>query len=146
MYDAFDSVSSAHNFAPDFPSVEATIGIASLLIGHPDFFGLVAEDDGKTVGSNFIDFRSTIGGIGPVSVAPNSQNGGVGSTQLDPNLQDQRTREAAFWLEREVAANCGVHAGFVWRKILSGGYSSRCRRHSGGRSGGSARQRESESR
>ncbi len=45
-------------------------------------------------------------------------SGGVGSTQLDPNLQDQRTREVAtFWLEREVFANFGVHAGFVWRRI-----------------------------
>ena len=54
---------------------------------------------------------------GEQGAAPTSSNGGVGSTQLDPNLQDQRTREAAFWLEREVAANFGVHAGFVWRRI-----------------------------
>ena len=54
---------------------------------------------------------------GEQSASPTSSNGGVGSTQLDPNLQDQRTREAAFWLEREVAANFGVHAGFVWRRI-----------------------------
>jgi hypothetical protein len=54
---------------------------------------------------------------GEQGAAPTSSNGGVGSTQLDPNLQDTRTREAAFWLEREVAANFGVHAGFVWRKI-----------------------------
>jgi hypothetical protein len=54
---------------------------------------------------------------GEQGASPTSSNGGVGSTQLDPNLQDQRTREAAFWLEREVAANFGVHAGFVWRRI-----------------------------
>jgi hypothetical protein len=54
---------------------------------------------------------------GEQGAAPTSSNGGVGSTQLDPNLQDTRTREAAFWLEREVAQNFGVHAGFVWRKI-----------------------------
>ena len=54
---------------------------------------------------------------GEQGASPTSSNGGVGSTQLDPNLQDQRTREAAFWLEREVAQNFGVHAGFVWRRI-----------------------------
>jgi len=43
--------------------------------------------------------------------------GGVGSTQLDPNLQDQRTREVATWFERELFPNFGVHAGFVWRRI-----------------------------
>jgi len=46
-----------------------------------------------------------------------SSNGGVGSTQLDPNLQDQRTREFATFLEHELFANFGVHAGFVWRRI-----------------------------
>jgi hypothetical protein len=47
----------------------------------------------------------------------NSSSGGVGSTQLDPNLQDQRTREVATFLERELLPNFGVHAGFVWRRI-----------------------------
>src|SRR5262249_55319892 len=44
-------------------------------------------------------------------------SGGVGSTQLDPNLQDERTRESATSLERELVANVGVHAGFVYRRI-----------------------------
>jgi len=47
----------------------------------------------------------------------NTQRGGVGSTQYDPNLQDQRTREVATWFERELFPNVGVHAGFVWRRI-----------------------------
>ncbi len=54
---------------------------------------------------------------GEQGAAPTSSTGGVGSTQLDPNLQDQRTREVAFWLEHELVANFGVHAGFVWRRI-----------------------------
>lgn len=47
----------------------------------------------------------------------NTQSGGVGSTQLDPNLQDQRTRELAGWIEHELMPNFGVHAGLVWRRI-----------------------------
>jgi hypothetical protein len=47
----------------------------------------------------------------------NMSSGGVGSTQLDPDLQDQRTREVATFFERELFANFGVHAGFVWRRI-----------------------------
>ena len=46
-----------------------------------------------------------------------AQSGGVGSTQLDPNLQDQRTRELAGWVDHELMPNFGVHAGFVWRRI-----------------------------
>lgn len=45
------------------------------------------------------------------------QSGGLGSTLLGPGLKDTRTREIAFMLEREVRANFGVHAGFVWRRI-----------------------------
>ncbi len=56
-------------------------------------------------------------GVCGASAIPTSQSGGVGSTQLDPNLQDQRTREFATFVERELFANFGVHAGFVWRRI-----------------------------
>src|SRR5207249_10860104 len=46
-----------------------------------------------------------------------AESGGVGCTQLDPGLKDQRTFEVATWLERELVPNLGVHAGFVWRRI-----------------------------
>jgi hypothetical protein len=49
--------------------------------------------------------------------APTGLFGGVGSTQLDPNLKDTRTREVAGWLEHELAPNFGIHAGVVWRRI-----------------------------
>ena len=54
---------------------------------------------------------------GEQGAQPTSSFGGVGSTQLDPNLQDTRTREFATFLERELMANVGVHAGFVYRQI-----------------------------
>ncbi len=46
-----------------------------------------------------------------------AQRGGSGSAVLDPNLEDTRTREAAFWIEREAFAGFGVHAGYIWRRI-----------------------------
>ena len=46
-----------------------------------------------------------------------AQSGGVGSTQLDPNLQDTRTRELAGWIDHELMPNFGIHAGVVWRRI-----------------------------
>jgi len=54
---------------------------------------------------------------GEQAATPSASFGGVGSTQLDPNLQDQRTREFATFIERELFANFGVHAGFVYRRI-----------------------------
>jgi len=54
---------------------------------------------------------------GEQGAAPTSSFGGIGSTQLDPNLKDTRTREFATFLERELFPNFGVHAGFVYRRI-----------------------------
>jgi hypothetical protein len=54
---------------------------------------------------------------GEQGAAPTSQAGGVGSTILDPNLKDPRTREVAGWIEHELLPNFGVHAGLVWRRI-----------------------------
>jgi len=54
---------------------------------------------------------------GEQGATPTSSFGGTASTQLDPNLQDQRTREFATFVERELLPNFGVHAGFVWRRI-----------------------------
>lgn len=50
----------------------------STLIGNPGFYGVVADSDGRIVGSNFADRRSPIIGVGPISVDPETQNRGVG--------------------------------------------------------------------
>jgi predicted N-acetyltransferase YhbS len=78
MYAAFKSVADRHNFPPDFDSPETAHGVASLLLNHPKFYGVVAEDAGRLLGSNFIDLRSRIVGLGPISVDPEVQNRGVG--------------------------------------------------------------------
>jgi len=41
--------------------------------------------------------------------------GGRAAESLDPDLKNTRTDEVAVFLEREVIANFGVRAGYVWR-------------------------------
>jgi GNAT superfamily N-acetyltransferase len=77
-YDAFSAINDAHGFAREFPSVDITVGLLRMLMEHPGFYGVVAERDGTIVGSNFLDERSTIVGVGPISVDPAVQNQGVG--------------------------------------------------------------------
>jgi hypothetical protein len=48
------------------------------LLAHPGVYSVVAETDGKVVGSNFLDERSPIAGIGPITVDPASQNQTIG--------------------------------------------------------------------
>ena len=64
IHAAFAAIAHQHNFPPDFPSVEVATDVAAMLIGHPGFYGVVAEEGGRIVGSNFMDRRSPIAGIG----------------------------------------------------------------------------------
>ena len=77
-YEAFLTISGHHNFPADFPSPEVAAGMLSGLIAHPGFYGVVAERDGRILGSNFLDERSAIAGVGPITVDPNAQDRGVG--------------------------------------------------------------------
>ena len=77
-YQAFHGIATAHGFPPDFPNVELAMGVLSMLLAHPKMYTVVADRDGTIVGSNVLDERSQIAGIGPITVAPETQNGGVG--------------------------------------------------------------------
>jgi predicted N-acetyltransferase YhbS len=77
-YQAFTAIANAHNFAPDFPNADVATGLMGMLLGHKGVNALVAELDGKVVGSNVVDERGAIWGLGPVTVDPAVQNQGIG--------------------------------------------------------------------
>lgn len=78
MYEAFRRFHQSHGFAPDFPNLEAATGLAASQIDDPNCFGVVAMSDGRIVGSNFLSEGDPIRGVGPISVDPDFQDGGVG--------------------------------------------------------------------
>ena len=77
-YDAFTTLNNKFNFPPDFPSPEVAQGVLSSMFGNPGFFCVVAEEDGRILGSNCMDERCAIAGIGPITVDPAVQNKTVG--------------------------------------------------------------------
>lgn len=77
-FEAFKTIAEAHRFAPDFPGPEIAIGLMHWLLSHPGVYSVVAELDGCVVGSNFLDERNSIAGVGPITVAPDAQNRAVG--------------------------------------------------------------------
>jgi predicted N-acetyltransferase YhbS len=77
-YRAFRTIAEEHNFPPDFLSPEISITLLSEFLAHPHIYGVVAELDGRVVGSNFVDERSIIAGIGPITVDPAVQNRAIG--------------------------------------------------------------------
>ena len=94
LYEAFATLASEHGFPPDFPSVEVATGCMRGLITNPGFHGVVAERDGRVVGSTFLDERSTISAIGPVSVDPAAQDGKVGRALMGAMLERAAERNA----------------------------------------------------
>lgn len=93
-YEAFAAISSQHNFTPDFPAPEASAGLLRMLFSHSGFYCVVAQCDGRIVGSNCLDERSTIAGIGPVTVAPDVQNRSIGRLLMQSVID--RARERGF--------------------------------------------------
>jgi GNAT superfamily N-acetyltransferase len=91
-YRAFKAIAEAHNFTPDFPGPDVAAGMLAGLIGHEKFFGMVAESDGRIVGSNFLDERNPIAGIGPVTVDPGLQNSKVGRELMQALMERARKR------------------------------------------------------
>src|SRR5207253_6545455 len=82
-YNAFKTISEAHGFVPDFPTSEVAISLLTWMLGNPKFYSVVAEIDGRIVGSNFLDERNTIAGVGPITVDPTVQNRAIGRHLLD---------------------------------------------------------------
>ena len=67
----------------------------SMLLAHPRFYSVVAEVEGRVVGSNFLDERSPIAGLGPITVDPTLQNRGVGARLMQDAIDRCARRQAA---------------------------------------------------
>ncbi len=92
VFEAFGALHDHHRFQRDFPALEAAAGLLDMFIAHPQIWGVLAEVDGQIVGSNFLDERSPIRGVGPITVAPEGQDSGVGRRLMEAVLE--RGKEA----------------------------------------------------
>jgi len=94
-YEAFHKISTDHNFPPDLPSPEVAAGMFTAMFSHPGFYCVVAEADGRIAGSNCLDERDAIAGVGPITIDPKVQNRGVGRKLMDAVLDRARERNFA---------------------------------------------------
>ncbi|HEX9547293.1 MAG TPA: GNAT family N-acetyltransferase [Acidimicrobiales bacterium] len=93
-FDAFGAIATAHGFPSDFPTPQIALGLLSMLLAHPGFYGVVAETGGRVVGSNFLDERAPILGIGPITVAPDAWDRGIGRILMNDVLGRASERSA----------------------------------------------------
>jgi GNAT superfamily N-acetyltransferase len=94
-YDAFAAINQAHNFPCDFPGPEVTTGVLSMMFAAPDFYCVVAESEGRVVGSNCLDERSVIAGVGPITIDPGAQSAGIGRVLMRAVMERAKERGAA---------------------------------------------------
>src|SRR4029450_12004516 len=96
-YEAFRAINEAHGFPPDIPSPEAGIAVLASMIRRPGIHLVIAGQDGRIVGSNGLDERSEIAGVGPITVDPSLQNAGIGR-RLMRHVMERGTRFAGIRL------------------------------------------------
>jgi predicted N-acetyltransferase YhbS len=93
-HDAFEAIAREHNFPKDLPSPEVATAVLSMMISHPGFYVVVAEVDGRVIGSNVLDERSYICGLGPITVDPGDQNSSAGRELMQHMLDRASARGA----------------------------------------------------
>jgi GNAT superfamily N-acetyltransferase len=123
-FEAFANLANQHNFLPDFPTPEHAAHVLSTMFSHPSFFCVVAEQDGKIIGSNCLDERTPIAGVGPITIDPSSQNRSAGRQLMQAVMA--RATERKFAGVRLVQAayhnrSLSLYAklGFVVREPLA---------------------------
>jgi GNAT superfamily N-acetyltransferase len=87
LYDAFADIHDRHRFARDFPTLESAVQLTRDFMRHPSIWGVVAISDNQVLGSNFLDERGPIRGVGPITVHPDAQGRGVGRQLMEAVLE-----------------------------------------------------------
>lgn len=92
-YEAFTNINQAHGFPPELPGPDAGVGLLAMLFSHSGFYCVVAESEGRVVGSNCLDERGIIAGIGPVTVDVEDQNRTFGRVLMQAVMDRARERK-----------------------------------------------------
>ncbi|MFF8828218.1 GNAT family N-acetyltransferase [Streptomyces sp. NPDC015131] len=121
---AFDGIARAHGYPSDMPGVEQATEMFRTVLAHPGYYTVVAEDDGRVVGSNCLDERSPVAGVGPITVDPSAQNAGAGRLLMREVMRRAAERGApgirlvqSGYHRRSFALYAGL--GFTFRETLA---------------------------
>ena len=92
-YNAFKTICDRHGFPPDFPNAEVPTGLFAHVIPRNDVYTVVAEIEGRVVGSNVLWENGEIAGVGPITVDPDAQGSAVGRRLMEDVLRRAEERE-----------------------------------------------------
>ena len=85
-YEAFKAIADRHHFPPDFPSPQAAVASTERRFSHAGYYAVVAELEGRIVGSVFLDERSAIASVASITVDPAAQNRMIGRRLMEAVL------------------------------------------------------------
>jgi predicted N-acetyltransferase YhbS len=94
-YDAFGTLNAHHNCPPDFPSPDVAVELMSFVLTAPHVYSVVAELDGRIVGSNFLWEGTVVSGVGPITVDPSVQDHAVGRRMMEDVVERARQQGAS---------------------------------------------------
>ena len=115
-YEAFADVASRHGYRTLFPQVEDGIGLMSWLLSAAGFHTVVAEVEGRVVGSGTLqEWDTAVAAIGVISVDPTIQGHGVGERLV--RAMTKRAAEAGFVAVRLVQEAFNRHSFSLYTKL-----------------------------
>ncbi|MBT8425767.1 MAG: GNAT family N-acetyltransferase, partial [Silicimonas sp.] len=82
LHSAFTLFQTSHGFGSDFETAEGTIQFATAMIDDPMCYAVVAVKERRIVGVNFLGEGDPIRGVGPIAVAPDADDSGVGRSLM----------------------------------------------------------------
>lgn len=94
-YEAFKTIADRHQFPVDFPSPQAAVASTERRLSHASYYSVIAELEGRVVGSAFLDERSAIASVASITVDPAAQHRMIGRRLMEVILQrvaDRRYR------------------------------------------------------
>jgi predicted N-acetyltransferase YhbS len=114
-YEAFRDIASEHRFPVDWNSEETAVKVVTTRLGHAQTYGVVAEAEGRILGSAFLKEYRPVGAIGPVTVDPRWQGGKVGRWMMEHLLE--RARLAGLAGTRLVQAAYNLQSMSLYLKL-----------------------------
>src|SRR5215212_461506 len=114
-YQAFKTIAVQHGFPPDVTSASDTTDLISVLLSRPDIYSIIAEIDGRVVGSNFLWEGDPVAGVGPITVNPFVQNRAIGRQLMEAVLE--RARQKGIGAVRLVQAAYHTRSLSLYTKL-----------------------------
>ncbi|WP_448572315.1 GNAT family N-acetyltransferase [Trichothermofontia sp.] len=123
-HEAFSHFHDRHALPHDVPDLETGMQIISHLAARPDYAGVVATIGDQIVGSNFLLHGDPVAGVGPITVAPQTQARGIGRALMQWVIEESQHRgihQVRLFQEATNTTSLSLysHLGFSWRSAAA---------------------------